>query len=224
MAIKISKAPIIVQDAVLSRIREGIVRARLTPYRSSSDFPEYKSYLNTDVFGSFTFGDIVNLSANNYVDQFGVTKTFTPVRFHECTFQIAQTKNIVTTPLQGYNGTIKEYMSDGDFEISIDGVLSGIFNPITRSFSKSSSYPENYVQDMVRALKVPAAIPVSNNILSTIFGVNYVVVKSYSFPRNTAGMNYQSFKLDLISDRPIEIILTEGDLENNQKLSQLLTG
>jgi hypothetical protein len=222
--INISKAPIIVQDAVLSQIREGIVRARLTTARSRLDLAEYQSYLNTPVYGSFTFGDLDNPSANNYVDQFGVTKSFTPLRFHECTFQIAQSKNIITTPLQGYNGTIKEYVSDGDFEISIDGQLSGIFNSITKSFSDSSLYPEAYVQDLVRAIKVPSAIPITNNILSTIFDVNYVVVTNYSFPRNTAGMNYQKFKLDLISDRPIEIILSEGDLDNNQKLSDLLTG
>ena len=49
-----------------------------------------------------------------------------------------------------------------------------------------------------------------------------MVVTNFSFPRNTAGMNYQKFTLDLISDRPIEIILSEADLNNNQKISDLL--
>jgi len=222
--IHITKAPIIIQDAALSQLREGIVRARLATSFSFLDVSDYQSYLNTPVYGSFTFGDLKNLSANNYIDQFGETKSFTPLKFHECTYQIAQSKNIITTPLQGYNGTIKEYVSDGDFEISIDGVLSGIYNPVSKSFFSSSLYPERYVRDMVRAIKVPAAIPVTNNILGPIFGIDYVVVTSYKFLRDTAGMNYQRFQLNLISDRPIEIVLSEGDLENNQKLSQLLTG
>lgn len=217
-------SPIVLQDAALSRLREGIMRATLSPKRPALNLPDYQSYLNTPVHGSFIFGNLDNPNANNYIDQFGETKSFTPLKFHECTFQISQQKNIITTTLQGYNGSIKEYVSDGDFVISIDGQLSGIYNNTTRSFKSSSLYPEDYVRSMVRAISVPSAIPVSNNILSTIFNVNFVVVTSFSFPRNTAGLNYQKFQLNLISDRPVEIVLSDSDLENNQKLSSLLTG
>lgn len=220
--IKISKTPIILKDAAVSHLREGILRATLAPKRTSLNRAEYRSYLNTPVHGSFIFGDLSNSAANNYIDPFGETRSFTPLKFHECTFRVALTKNIIKTPLQGYNGTVKEYISDGDFEIAIDGVLSGVYNSITRSFEASSLYPEEYVRDLVAALKVPAAIPVSNNILSVIFEINYVVVANYVFSRDTAGMNYQRFSLNLISDRPIEIVLKEGDLENDQKLADLL--
>lgn len=216
-------------DAGLSQLRKGILRATLAPFRTNFNREEYKSYLNTPVFGSFIFGDISQVvhrgeggSGNNYVDQFGETKSFTPLRFHECTYQVSQSKNIVTTVLQGFNGTVKEYVSDGDFHISIDGRLSGVYDPISDSFRSGSHYPTEYVQDLVAALKVPAAIPISNIILSGIFGINFVVVTDFAFQRNTAGMNYQRFTLDLISDRPIEIVLSEADLENNQKISDLL--
>lgn len=217
-----NKLNVLVPDAAISQLREGIVRAVLRPKRSSYDIPEYQSYLNTPVYGSFIFGNLDNPNANNYVDQFGEKKSFTPLKFHECTFQIANTKNIITTALQGFNGTIKEYVSDGDYEISIDGILSGVYNSISKSFEASTKYPLNQVKSLVRALKIPAAIPTANNILSSILDINYTVVTSYSFPRNTAGMNYQRFQLNLISDRPVEIVLSEGDLEDNKKLSNLL--
>lgn len=220
--VDLPQAPIVLKDAAISQLRNNVIRAALRPFRTNFNREEYKSYLNTPVFGSFIFGDLQNKSANNYVDQFGETKNFTPLKFHECTYQVNQSKNIVTTALQGFNGTVKEYVSDGDFSISIDGRLSGVYDDITDSFNSSSQYPAEYVQDLVAALKVPAAIPMSNQILSGIFGINFVVVTNYGFPRNTAGMNYQQFTLDLISDRPIEIVLSEADLENNQKISDLL--
>lgn len=215
-----NKARVLVPDAALSQLREGIVRAVLRPKRSIYDIPEYQSYLNTPVYGSFIFGDLDKPNANNYVDQFGEKKSFTPLQFHECTFNISQTRNIITTTVQGFNGTVKEYVSDGDFQIAIDGVLSGVYNG--KSFESSTKYPVGLVNSLIRAIQIPSAIPVSNNILSSIFNINYVVVTSYSFPRNTAGMNYQRFQLNLISDRPVEIVLSEGDLEDNKKLSNLL--
>lgn len=216
--------PILVKDAAISRLREGIVRAALTPSRQARDRKEYDSYLNTPVYGSFIFGNIQNKSANNYIDQFGETKSFTPLRFHECTFQISQSKNIVTTALQGINGTVKEYASDGDLQISINGKISGVYNSISDSFESSSLYPSSYVQDLVAALKVPAHIPISNEILAKYFNTHYAVVTNYSFPRATAGMNYQDFTIDLISDRPLEIVLSEADLENNQTIADLIGG
>lgn len=221
-SLNLPQVPIVLADAAISQLRNGVVRAALAPFATNFNRQEYKSYLNTPVYGSFIFGDIQNKNANNYVDQFGETKSFTPLRFHECTYQVSQSKNIVTTPLQGFNGTIKEYMSDGDFQISIDGRLSGIYDNVTDSFQRSSLYPFEYVKSLVAALRVPAAIPLSNQILSGIFGINFAVVTNFSFPRDTAGMNFQKFTIDLISDRPIEVILSDSDLDNNQKISDLL--
>ncbi len=221
-SLNLPQVPIVLADAAISQLRNGVVRAALSPFATNYNREEYKSYLNTPVYGSFIFGDIQNKAANNYVDQFGETKSFTPLRFHECTYQVTQTKNIITTTLQGFNGTVKEYSSDGDFNISIDGRLSGVYNDVTDSFESSSLYPFEYVKSLVAALQVPAAIPMSNQILSGIFGINNVVVTSFSFPRDTAGMNFQKFTIDLISDRPIEIILSESDLDNDQKIADLL--
>ena len=47
------------------------------------------------------------------------------VELYECIITINQEKNIVTTPLQGRDGTIKEYISDGDFTISVDAAVCG---------------------------------------------------------------------------------------------------
>jgi hypothetical protein len=222
MAINLPQLPRLLADIAVSQLRDGLVRAALRPFKRNFDSPEYQSYLNTPVYGSFIFGDIQNPSANNYVDQFGVTQEFKPLRFHECTYNISLSKNIITTALQGFNGTVKEYVSDGDLNISIDGRLSGIYDDISDSFRSTTYYPIEYVQKMVAALRVPASIPIANQIVSGVFGVNFVTVTNAEFQRDTAGLNYQKFSIDLISDRPIEIVLSEADLENNQKIADIL--
>lgn len=222
MAINLPQIPIRLVDAAVSQLRNGLVRAALRPFARNFDAPEYQSYLDTPVYGSFIFGDIQNESANNYVDQFGVTQEFKPLRFHECTYQISLSKNIVTTVLQGFNGTVKEYVSDGDLNISINGRLSGIYDSISDSFRSTTFYPAEYVQKMIAILQVPASIPISNQIVSGLFGVNFVTVTNAEFQRNTAGLNFQDFSIDLISDRPIEIVLSEADLDNNQKIADII--
>jgi hypothetical protein len=37
---------------------------------------------------------------------------------------VSMKKNIVMTPVQGKNGSFKEYISDGDFEVTISGRLT----------------------------------------------------------------------------------------------------
>ena len=40
--------------------------------------------------------------------------------------EVTQTKIIIKTPVQGRNGTVKEYISDGDYIVNIRG---GLFSP-----------------------------------------------------------------------------------------------
>ena len=107
---------------------------------------------------------------------------------------IAQTKNIVTTAVQGLNGTIKEYISDGDYQINIKAQIVG-------------DAPDYYPAEQVKALKEILSISDSINILSTIlnkyFNLENVVVKNYSFNQPEVGMrNVQSVEIECLSDNP----------------------
>ena len=111
---------------------------------------------------------------------------------------VTMTKNIVRTPIQGRNGTVKEYISDGDFEIDITGIIA----------SKSNNYPESEVNELIRIVKSPVSIRFISEYLQ-FFGIHDVVVNSYNFPQTEGVRNQQIFQLSCSSDVPIELQTAE---------------
>jgi len=112
-------------------------------------------------------------------------------------FNVTQTKNIVKTPISGRNGTVKEYVSDGDFQIEISGAI----------VSPGQTYPETEVNELIEILKAPIAIP-SDSLISEYlnwFGIHSIVVESYDFPQTEGTRNQQEFRISAISDIPIEL-------------------
>lgn len=109
--------------------------------------------------------------------------------------EVTMIKNIVRTPISGRNGTVKEYMSDGDYDISITGMLV-------------SDYPDSFPQDQVDLLKAycDANVPiaVSSNRLST-YGIKSIVITDYTFKQTEGMRNVVPFELLCISEIPYEL-------------------
>ena len=115
--------------------------------------------------------------------------------FNECLISLNMEKNIVTTALQGRNGTIKEYISDGDYNITIDAGIS------------------NYTIDQEGEHNIDYPIEVQSDFLE-IFGIKSAVVKSFDLQQETHS-NRQSINIQMLSDEPYEIRLKE---ENDVKV------
>ena len=127
------------------------------------------------------------------------------VELYECIITINQEKNIVTTPLQGRDGTIKEYISDGDYAITIDAaVCSYVINQNEDAdYTESHSYPVAQLQELISFLKIKDTLKVQSDFL-ILFGVTDAVVKSYGMVQETHS-NRQSFQIQMLSDTPYEI-------------------
>src|SRR5690348_6833399 len=75
----------------------------------------YKSLLGTPVMQDLTFGTAT------YTDQDTGREKKTPViTLINFLLTVTQEKNIVKTPIHGSNGTIKEYIGLGDYQIKIN--------------------------------------------------------------------------------------------------------
>jgi hypothetical protein len=115
-------------------------------------------------------------------------------------------KNIVTTQIQGRNGTIKEYVSDGDFEIDVRGVIVG---------DGQNEYPSLDVEELVRLLTVPDTLTVTSDFLSRfssisplgIEGIDNVVITDFSLPQREGFRNAQLFQFKMLSNEPIELTI-----------------
>lgn len=119
---------------------------------------------------------------------------------------VTMSKNIITTQVQGRNGTVKEYTSDGDFEIDVRGVLIG---------DGQNNYPSLEVEELVRLLTVPDTLTVTSDFLTRfssispkgIEGIDKVVVTDFSLPQKEGYRNAQLFQFKMLSNEPIQLTI-----------------
>jgi hypothetical protein len=126
------------------------------------------------------------------------------VTLSECVITVSQERNIVTTVLQGRDGTVKEYISDGDYSIEVSAAILPDGDNSDGGFMRvEDRYPLSELGDFLALLKEKEALEAQSDFL-TLFGISSVVVKSYSVAQETHS-NRQAFTLSLVSDQAYEI-------------------
>lgn len=154
------------------------------------DEPQRTSYLGTPVFSNLEIkpfkydtleGETIEIKNGIVIDT--------------VLMAVSQSKNIVTTPIQGRNGTVKEYISDGDYQIDINGMI----------VSEGNKYPESEVNELIQILKSPVAISFISEFLNW-FDIHDVVVESFDFPQTEGVRNAQQFTISCLSDTPVELL------------------
>ena len=111
---------------------------------------------------------------------------------------VSREKRIVTTPLVGRAGTVKEYINEGDWQINLvlgiqpnrDGVIT-------------DDYPTDELQTLRKFLDEPGQIEVASEFFK-VFDITKIVIKSYSATQATEA-NYQSVSISAVSDEDYEI-------------------
>jgi len=131
------------------------------------------------------------------------------VELLECVITVNQEKNIVTTPMQGRDGTVKEYISDGDYSISVDAAVSSyvIDQKGQSDYNDSHAYPLSQLEDVIAMLKIKDSLEVQSDFLR-LFEIDNVVVKTYGMVQETHS-NRQAFNIQMLSDSPYEIKIQE---------------
>lgn len=140
------------------------------------------------------------IKKQDWIDnQTGDTITFfnKDVVLESVLFSVSNQKFIVETPVQGRNGTVKEYISNGDFAIDIKGVLTAPNGQSVREI----------LVPLIRAMDAQIALNIESWFLTEIFGINNIVVYYYNFPQNSGGYSTQAFEIQCKSDVPIELII-----------------
>ncbi|VDH05784.1 DUF6046 domain-containing protein [Bergeyella zoohelcum] len=162
--------------------------------------------------GEPTLSELRELEGQTWLTTLKITHGAKSFTFEECLISINMEKNIVTTALQGRNGTIKEYISDGDYNITVDAGVS-TYQVQNEENEIDISYPIDTVKELQELLALPEALEVQSDFLD-IFGIDSTVVKSFSLQQETHS-NRQSINIQMLSDRAYEIKLKE---ENDVKV------
>ncbi len=146
------------------------------------------------VLGLPVYGEVV-LEAGSYVDPDGNTVSFGRLEIDTIIIVVNQTKNIVKTQISGRNGTIKEYINDGDYEIQMAGILSSGINNVE---------PSSQIDSLVDICQARASLKISNSYLDRL-GITEIVIENYTFPQKEGYRDNFFFTINAVSNRPFEL-------------------
>ena len=171
------------------------------------------SYLGTPILDPFTFnggnferrnesGEIVSVPFPDERGAKGVGLTI-PTAIIE----VNQVKNIITTPIQGRDGTVKEYISKGDYMITVTGIINGQMDEQTGEVRDIGNvYPTADVQKLISICEVPDSLDVTSDFLGMFLKEDSkVVITDYNIPQQIGVRNFQTFTINMLSDTPINL-------------------
>lgn len=151
--------------------------------REASDTEIKKSYLGTPVFSNLVFNADSDTPEN------------TAIVIDTVLMAVTQTKNIVKTFVSGRNGSVKEYIAMGDYEIEIMGAIVS---------EQANVYPKELAIALKNVLELPKEIAVSSNFLQ-MFSISSIVVERFRIEEKMGSRNEIPFSIYAISDTPFEI-------------------
>ncbi|MRI64458.1 hypothetical protein EDM00_10745 [Ornithobacterium rhinotracheale] len=161
----------------------------------------------------YNFAELKELENRPWITTLKIRGAAGEFEFSEIIITLSQERNIVTTPLQGRDGTIKEYISDGDYSITLDVAilpLSAVAQDDESTFAIAENhYPDEEIKRLHRLLLEKQALEVQSDFL-TLFDIKSAVVKSYSLQQETHS-NRQSLQIQMLSDKAYEIKQIQQD-------------
>ncbi len=139
------------------------------------------SYLGTPIYSNLVF------SGNGFFNSSLV--------FDTVLFDVNQEKNIVRTSVQGRKGTVKEYISLGDYMITINGLIVSPY---------ANEAPKKEVNSLRELLELSESLEVSSDFLQ-LFSIHNIAVEGYTFSEVMGSRNQVAFTIRALSDDPIEV-------------------
>lgn len=162
-------------------------------------FETRKGKFGLPIFDEFRFlADEVNRIVYKDSEDYGngTTTIVTSFIFETALIEVNQTKNIVKTSIAGQNGTIKEYMSQGDYIINLKGVIVG---------ETANQRPSaDILNNLIAFLRAPVSIPISCAFLEE-FHVSSIVIESYKLGQREGARNIIDVEINMLSDSVIEL-------------------
>lgn len=184
------------QDIVVQNLKPLI----FTPGDPDAEPVDRYSYLGTPVYSN------LEIPAGQYKTNEGETVAFDGIRLDSVVFDVSIDKNIIRTPINGRNGTIKQFISMGDYVINAVGVIIGQTDASNAGFDVTSTgrVPENELRKLNAILNCPQEIEVVSEFLD-FFEISTVVIEGATFSQREGYRDSVYFALGMLSDTPVEL-------------------
>lgn len=171
-----------------------IMDAQNSPYvveqGEAQDVPLQKfiSKLGTVVYSNVIF------NAGSILDTNGVVvDTWDDFRIDDVLLVISQSKKIITTEIQGRDGTVKEYIGMDDFQVQITGRLNGSYNV----------NPKELTKQLKTILSAGQPLEITSWYLQNL-DITDIVVKDFNFGQTEGEYSTQYFTINALSDKRFE--------------------
>lgn len=106
-------------------------------------------------------------------------------------------KNIVETVVQGRDSSIKEFINNGDYNITVNGFL----------FNKGFQYPIEKLIEFTSFMDKNTNIKIQHEVLNAV-GIYEIVILSHDCPK-TPQINIQTFSFTAKSDKPLPLKIAD---------------
>jgi len=159
---------------------------------------EITSELGTPVFGSLFIEAPAWIQAvNGKIERFD-SET---IRLDVVLIDISLSKEIVSTKITGLRGSVKEFITNGDYEITIRG---GFFSP------QPNVKPWDLINQLLKIVRTPISLTVKNRFLAA-HGIENMVITNYATPQREGAYGSYLFEISALSDTPFELKLKENN-------------
>lgn len=110
---------------------------------------------------------------------------------------VKRTKLIVSTDLQGRDSSVTEFVNNGDFQISVSGIIA----------TRGHGYPLDAVEEFNKYMELKQSLRIIHELLNAL-GVYDIVITDYDLPK-TPYHNCQFYSFNARSQKPIELTINE---------------
>jgi hypothetical protein len=173
--------------------RDPIVIPSLPTVGRLIQIPPFAAELSDQVIGQSQLGTPVY--SNLIFEPDVAAGVAVSIVLDDALLEVYQPRNIIKTMVAGRSGSVKEYISDGDFEVMVRGALVS---------PNRSIRPTDVMEEMVKLFKLEREIKVSSNFWLP-FNITDVVVVNYRFWEVAGFYNMIPFEITMLSDEPVEI-------------------
>jgi hypothetical protein len=174
------------------KVNESVVSEENTDFDNDGTIG---NMLGMPVFDSITFKNPNNQIQNFVNGGEGQGANSSDLVLITALITASKNKNIVVTKIQGRNGTVKEYVSDDDYTISIKGVLVGKYANVR---------PVDEIKKLENLCDSPLEVDIVSNFLADL-NVLTVVITSHSKTQREGMRNVIDFEIQCLSETPFEI-------------------
>lgn len=155
--------------------------------------PDPAMYLSP--LGTPVVADIV-LQGGIYTNENGRLVTIRDITLATVVVAMSQPKRIIRTEIQGSDGSVKEYIGMDDYQINIQGLIAGT----------NGTFPFQEVAALHDICRAPITIPVVSAYFQ-LFDIFSLVITEFTFDQEPGGYSKQTFTINAISDKPVELII-----------------